>query len=295
MPAKPQTTRWSRKSAMPAGAGVSLKGEHYDDVLRLQPKLAFFEVHSENYFGAGGLPHAMLTKIRETYPLSCHGVGLSLGSAGRLSRQHLAKLKTLVERYEPALVSEHVAWCGLPGLYLNDLLPLPYTQEALGRLVDHIDETQDYLGRRILIENPSTYLRFEHSTLDEAEFMAEACQRSGAGLLLDINNVFVSARNHGFDPHEWLRKIPSDLVGEIHLAGHTVREVDGVELRIDDHGSEVPTEVWGLYADMIARLGPVPTLIEWDSNVPGLPVLVNQAQLAERILSEERVMGAAHG
>jgi len=286
---------WTRTPPMPKGAGISLKAEHYHDVLEKQPKVAFFEVHSENYFSQGGAPHAMLTKIRDQYALSCHGVGLSLGSADRLSQCHLKRLKALIDRYQPELVSEHVAWCGLPGLFLNDLLPLPYTQEALTRLVDHIDETQNYLGRRILIENPSTYLSFEHSTMDEAEFMAEACLRSGAGLLLDLNNVYVSASNHGFDPHDWLRKIPADSVGEIHLAGHTVRDVDGVEIRIDDHGSEVPTPVWGLYADMIAQLGPVPTLIEWDSNLPPLAVLVNQAQLAERILSEERVMGAAHG
>ena len=280
---------------MPAGAGISLKAEHYHDVLEARPKLAFFEVHSENYFGAGGLPHAMLTKIREDYALSCHGVGLSLGSAGRLNPMHLKRLKALVDRYQPELVSEHVAWCGMPGLFLNDLLPLPYTDETLNHLCAHIDETQNYLGRRILIENPSTYLSFEHSTMDEAEFIAEACLRTGAGLLLDLNNVFVSACNHGFDPHAWLRKIPDDIVGEIHLAGHTVRDVDGVEIRIDDHGRAVSVPVWGLYADMIARLGPVPTLIEWDSAVPDLATLVNQAQLAERILSEERVMGVAHG
>jgi hypothetical protein len=242
-------------------------------------------VHSENYFG-GGRPLAFLEAARADYPLSLHGVGLSLGSAGPLDPTHLARIKTLMARVEPTLVSEHVSWSITGGVYLNDLLPLPYTEEALRVVCAHVAETQEFLGRQILVENPSTYLQFTHSTIPEWEFMAAIAGRTGCGLLLDVNNIYVSAANHGFDMHAYVDAMPREAVKEIHLAGHAVREIGEVVLRIDDHGSAVCDAVWQLYRAALARLGPVPTLIEWDSNIPELEVLVAEAQTADRILTD---------
>jgi len=277
---------------IPARAGIGLRHHHYGAVLESRPGVGWLEVHSENYFG-GGRPLAYLEAIRADYPLSLHGVGLSLGTDGPLDRAHLARIKALIARVEPGLVSEHVSWSVTGGVYLNDLLPLPYTEESLRVICAHVWETQEFLGRPILIENPSTYLQFAHSTIPEWEYIAEIVHRTGCGLLLDVNNIYVSAGNHGFDAQRYLAAMPAAAVQEIHLAGHTVRDLDGTTLRIDDHGSAVCDDVWQLYGAAIARLGPVPTLIEWDSNVPDLPVLVAEAEKADRLASEARDAAAA--
>ena len=268
---------------MPKGAGIGWRHPHYQALLENRPDIAWIEVHSENYLG-GGRPLAYLEKARADYPLSLHGVGLSLGTDGPPDRTHLARIKALVDRIEPTLVSEHVSWSVTGGVYLNDLLPLPYTEESLQVICAHVQETQDVLGRTILVENPSTYLQFTHSTIQEWEYVAAIVDRTGCGLLLDVNNVYVSAGNHGFDARRYLEAMPAEAVQEIHLAGHTVRDLGGATLRIDDHGSVVCDAVWELYASAVARLGPVPTLIEWDSNLPELPVLLAEAEKADRIL-----------
>jgi len=270
-----------------AGAvGIALKHQHYRDWSATPPPVAWLEVHSENYFG-GGRPIATLETLRADYPVSLHGVGLSLGSAGPLDITHLDRLAALTRRIEPMLVSEHLSWSSAAGAYLADLLPLPYTEEALKVFCDHVAETQEHLNRRILIENPSSYLTFEHSTIPEWEFLAAVVARTGCGLLLDVNNVYVSACNHGFDSGRYLSALPAEAVGEIHLAGHTVRHVAGREVRIDDHGSAVCDAVWALYAETIARIGVRPTLIEWDSAVPPLSGLVAEAEKAGRILAAQ--------
>jgi uncharacterized protein (UPF0276 family) len=269
---------------IPASAGIGLRHPHHRALLASERCTGWLEAHPENYMSGGWSSH-VLDRMRETYPISLHGVGLSLGGAGRLDVEHLERLRRLVRRIEPGLVSEHVAWCGHEGLYLNDLLPLPWTEEALANLVAHVDQTQTALGRPILIENPSSYLAFRHAEMREEEFLIETCRHSGCGILLDVNNVYVSARNLGFDATAYLQAIPGDLVREIHLAGHNRREVDGVELRIDDHGSTVDPEVWALYRATIARIGPRPTLIEWDSEIPPLNLLLEEAAKADAILS----------
>ena len=270
---------------IPARAGIGLRHQHYRDVIDSLPTVGWLEVHSENYFG-GGRPLAFLEAARAHYPLSLHGVGLSLGTDGPLDRTHLARIKALIARLQPALVSEHVSWSIAGGVYLNDLLPLPYTEEALQVICGHVRETQDFVGRQILVENPSSYLQFVHSTIPEWEFVAEISRRTGCGLLFDVNNVYVSACNHGFDAQAYVEAMPRAAVQEIHLAGHAVRAIGDATLRIDDHGSAVCEAVWQLYAAALRRLGPVPTLIEWDSNVPELPVLVAEAITAERFLAQ---------
>lgn len=231
--------------------------------------------------GEGGPPHSYLEALAADYPLSIHGVGMSLGGDEPLDRDHLARWRKLSERYQPALVSEHIAWSRFAGHTMHDLLPIPYTQRSLTVVCDHIDEMQNALGRPILVENPSTYLRFGEQEFAEAEFLVEVAQRSGCGLLLDINNVYVSAFNHGFDPRDWLAHIPGHLVGEIHLAGNTLLRDGDFNIRIDDHGSRVSDEVWSLYRQTVARIGARPTLIEWDTDVPQLNVLLDQAQRAD--------------
>ena len=268
-------------SPVPAKAGIGLKPQHYADLLAARPPLAFLEVHAENYMGEGGPPHRYLSALAAIYPLSFHGVSLSLGGAEALDRHHLARWRELVKRYEPALVSEHVAWSRFQDRSLHDLLPIPYTEEALDVFCAHIGEMQDAIGRRILIENPSTYVTFVQSTIPAPEFIVEAARRTGCGILLDVNNVYVSARNHGFDPRAWLADIPGALVGEIHLAGHARVSQGNHEVWIDDHGSRVVPEVWRLYRDTVARIGPRPTLIEWDTDVPVLDVLLQEAGRAD--------------
>ena len=267
---------------IPARAGVGLKAQHYQAILDETPDLGFFEVHAENYMGASGLPHHYMERIRSSYPLSVHGVGLSLGSADGVSQSHLQRLKELIGRYEPDLVSEHISWSTAGHTYLNDLLPVPYTEEVLQIVADNIDETQNSLGRQILVENPSTYVAFAGSQIPEHEFLLEIIQRTGCGLLLDVNNVFVSCENHGADPTRYLDSIPSDIVGEIHLAGHACVDVDGETFRIDDHGSAVIDEVWALYENTIKRMSHVPVLIEWDANLPDFDVLYTEAKKADQ-------------
>ena len=270
---------------IPARAGVGLKAEHYRDILNGKPDIGWFEVHPENYMGAGGPPHHYLSEIRERYPLSLHGVGLSIGADRPLDDDHIARLKGLVERYQPDLVSEHLAWSTHETSFLNDLLPVPYTDEALARVAEHVCQLQDALGRQILIENPSTYVVFESSTMSETDFLRGIVERSGCGLLLDVNNVFVSATNHGFSPDFYIDTFPVEHVGEIHLGGHAEDEDEaGYPLLIDAHDRAVVDPVWALYKRAVGRCGPIATLIEWDNNVPTWPELFAEAQCADRIL-----------
>ncbi|MDW3687297.1 DUF692 domain-containing protein [Cupriavidus sp. CV2] len=273
---------------IPARAGIGLRFKHHQAVVDERPAVAWFEVHTENYMSAGTALR-YLDAIRGDYPISLHGVGLSLGSADGLDASHLARVQRVVERIEPALVSEHLSWSVANGIYLGDLLPLPMTEEALAVVCRHVDQVQAELGRRILVENPSTYLRFCHSTIPEWEFLAELARRTGCGLLCDVNNIYVSACNHGWDTQAYLAALPPDAVGEIHLAGHSVRQLEqGRTIRIDDHGSRVAAEVWALYGQALARFGPTPTLIEWDTNIPALGVLMSEAALAEAALKGQR-------
>jgi uncharacterized protein (UPF0276 family) len=265
-------------------AGAGLKPEHQRHILEARPNVGWFEVHAENYMGAGGPPHHVLERVRALYPLSIHGVGLSIGSAEGMAPGHLTRLKTVVDRYQPFIVSEHLAWSTHDGIFLNDLLPLPYTEATLSLVARHIDEAQTVLGRRILIENPSTYLRFDGEEMPETEFLRALARRSGCGLLLDINNVVVSAANHGFDPRAYLERFPHEHVGEIHLAGHAVLESDGDALFVDTHDRTISPEVWSLFRDVIARRGGRPTLIEWDSDVPAWPDLEAEVHQAQSIL-----------
>jgi len=262
------------------GAGIGLRAAHYRAILERGPALAFLEVHAENFFAEGGQALAWLERFRECYPLSVHGVGLSLGSAEGVEELHLAKLERLVRRFEPALVSEHLSWSAAGGRHANELLPLPFTREALAAAVANIQHVQERLGRPILVENVSTYLRFGDGEMAEPEFVAEVVRRAGCGLLLDVNNIHVNARNHGFDALAYLDAIDPQTVGEIHLAGH---EAVGARL-VDTHGTRVAPEVWDLYAATLARLGPRPTLVEWDIDIPELDVLLDEAAIAARHL-----------
>jgi len=249
-----------------------------------RPGVAWFEVHTENYMGGGNaLRH--LEIVRQHYPLSLHGVGLSLGSAEGLDNVHLERVRRVVERFEPGLVSEHLSWSVVGGTYLADLLPLPMTEEALDVVCRNIDRVQCELRRRMLIENPATYLQFRHSSIPEWEFIGAVAGRTGCGILCDVNNIYVSACNHGWTTSAYLAALPPDSIGEIHLAGHTLRQLDGGRtLRIDDHGSRVASPVWALYREALARFGRVPTLIEWDTDVPPLEVLLDEAARAEIML-----------
>jgi uncharacterized protein (UPF0276 family) len=278
---------------IPARAGVGLKPEHYEHILDVFPDVGWFEVHPENYMGSGGYPHHVLAKIRDSYPLSLHGVGLSIGAAAALDRDHLARLSALVSRYEPGLVSEHLAWSTHDGAFLNDLLPLPYKEATLDHVVRHVDQMQMALGRQVLIENPSTYVTFSSSEMSEVEFLSELAWRSGCGLLLDINNVFVSASNHGFDAARYVDAFPMKYVSEIHLAGYAqIADDDGSHLLIDAHDRAVQRSVWTLYERVISRWRPLPTLIEWDNEVPAWPHLHAEAAKAERIMTSGRIAHA---
>jgi len=261
-------------------AGIGLRTPHYQAMIETRPDVAFLEVHSENFFGDGGQPLKYLARFRQDYPISTHGVGLSLGSADALDREHLRKLKRLVDRIEPALVSEHLCWIGVNGRFLNDLLPLPYTTESLVHIVDRVSELQDYLQRDVMVENVSSYLEFAESSIPEWEFVREVSQRSGCRLLLDVNNIYVNATNHDFDARVYLDAIAPGSVGEIHLAGFE----DAGDVLIDTHGSPVSDEVWRLYEYALQRFGNVPTLIEWDTDIPELAVLLGEAEKANHIL-----------
>lgn len=272
---------------IPAQAGIGLRAEHYRAVLDEPPAVAWLEVHPENYFGVGGEPLRVLEQVRRDYPLSFHGVGLSLGSTDPLADDHLGHLARLIERFQPGLVSEHLSWSSVDGIYFNDLLPLPYTEEALDHFVERVARVQERLGRQLLIENPSTYLEYLDSRIPETEFLVAVARRSGCGILLDVNNVYVQGRNHGFDPAAYLDAIPAELIGEVHLAGHTVNRFDDGELVIDTHDQPVGDPVWALYGRLVGRIGRRPTLIEWDAALPPLDVLVAEAARAQAVLNAE--------
>lgn len=286
---------------VPALAGIGLKGQHCDEIVAglrrpegdfkkagVLASVSWFEVHSENYMGAGGPPHRDLEAIRRDYPLSVHGVGLSLGSAQGLDENHLTRVKAVVDRYQPGLVSEHLSWSIADGVYLNDLAPLPYTAEALDTVCANVARMQDALGQTVLIENPSTYLQFNHSEMSEPDFVAAMVRRTGCNVLFDVNNVYVSAVNHGVEPARFLAQyldaLDPECIREIHLAGHHVTAFEGRPLLIDNHGSPVSPRVWEMYRETLRRTGPVATLIEWDCNIPELAVLCAEAVKAADIL-----------
>ncbi|MFO1434255.1 MAG: DUF692 domain-containing protein [Candidatus Competibacteraceae bacterium] len=283
MPTEPSSVG---PGTIPAQAGVGLRAPHYRDFLEERPAIGWLEVHPENYFVNGGKPLYFLERIRSHYPLSLHGVGLSIGSTDPLDIDHLNRLKELIKRFEPALVSEHVSWGSVDGRFHNDLLPLPYTEEALEHMVGRVAQVQDHLGRQILLENISSYLEYEISSIPEWEFITTLARRTGCGLLLDVNNIYVNACNHGFNPDIFLNAIPGDLVQEIHLAGFTLNTFDDGRILIDTHSRPVCEEVWALYRRTIRRFGPIPSLIEWDSELPPLSILLAEARRADSILQE---------
>ncbi|KMT57352.1 MNIO family bufferin maturase [Pseudomonas fildesensis] len=283
----PHTPSLAQAPGLPSRAGLGLKNQHFVEVLETSPDIGFFEVHAENYMVAGGPFHHYLGLIRAQYPLSLHGVGLSIGGEGPLNREHLARLATLIERYQPQSFSEHLAWSSHGPVFLNDLLPLAYDAATLGRVCEHVDQVQSTLKRPMLLENPSTYLQFQRSTLDETDFISEIIRRTGCGLLLDVNNVYVSCINHQRNALSYIDSLPLHAVGEIHLAGFA-EDTDslGDRLLIDDHGAPINNAVWQLYEQVLARIGPVPTLIERDNQVPAFSVLLAEAQHARRYLSQ---------
>ena len=272
---------------LPRRAGVGLKPEHYGDIFANRPDMGFFEVHAENYMGEGGLPHRALTDIRRDYSVSVHGVGLSIGAERGIDPEHLMRLKAVVDRYQPGMVSEHLAWSTHDSIFLNDLLPVPYTQAVLDRVVAPIDEVQTALGRQILLENPSTYVAFAESEMDETDFIREVQSRAGCGLLLDVNNVFVSATNQQYSPEGYIAAFPLEHVREIHLGGHATDSDDsGDTLLIDAHDREVADPVWALFARVLERTGRLPTLIEWDNDIPDWPTLAGDAARADAVMDE---------
>ena len=280
-------TRSPQRSApLPAAPGVGYKAQHYSDIIADARPVGWLEIHAENYMGDGGRPIAQLRHLAERFPISVHGVGLSIGGEGALDPEHLARLKHLCDWLNPASFSEHLAWSSHDSDFLNDLLPLPYTDATLTRVADHIDQVQDVLGRRMLLENPSSYLAFAESTWSEPDFLRELTRRTGCGLLLDVNNVFVSATNLGFDPRGYVDAFPLDAVGEIHLGGHDADQDDhGAPLLIDSHGAPIADPVWTLLDHVLAASGPRPVLVEWDNDVPAWPVLAAEAQRAEQALA----------
>jgi len=284
--------RANRGDSMPARAGIGLRAAHHLRVLSESPAVAWFEAHTENYFADGGAHVEALARIRASYPLSLHGVGLSLGSADPLNLEHLARVRRAVNRFEPELVSEHLSWSSIDGRFANDLLPLPYTDEALRHVSARIAQAQDYLGRRILIENVSSYLQFGCSKMPEWEFLAGVAKESGCGILLDLNNIYVAARNGGFEAQRYLEAIDPHTVQEIHLAGHGAVQFDGHELLIDTHGAPVCDAVWELYRTALRRFGEVPTLIEWDTDIPALEVLMAEAAKADSLRADARALAA---
>lgn len=274
------------ETALPQRAGLGLKPEHYAEILSDAPAIGFFEVHAENYMGAGGPPHRYLEAIRARYPLSLHGVGLSIGGDAPLDKAHLQRLRHLVERYQPESFSEHLAWSTHDSAYLNDLLPLPYTPATLANVVAHVDEVQQVLGRRMLLENPSTYVLFAESVIDEIDFLATVAARTGCGLLLDVNNVMVSSVNHGLDPNAYVDRFPLELVGEIHLAGYDeTADEAGARLLIDAHGSRVSADVFALFEHTLATAGTRPVLVEWDNNVPDFATLADEASRVDAAIA----------
>jgi hypothetical protein len=275
----------SAATALPLTSGLGFKPQHFEEIQATWPGVGFFEVHAENYMVAGGPMHHQLEQLRENYAISMHGVGLSLGGAAPLDKVHLERLGTLIRRYEPAEFSEHLAWSGHGGLHFGDLLPLPWNDESLQRVCQNIDQAQNHLRRRLLLENPATYLAFESSTLAEAQFLTEVLCRTGCGLLLDVSNAYVSAINHGHSALDYLESLPLHAVGELHLAGFA-RDLGSaqVPLLIDDHGAAIDEAVWALYRKIVERLGPTPTLIEWDNNIPPFATLLAEANRAREFM-----------
>jgi uncharacterized protein (UPF0276 family) len=280
------------RGPMPVDAGIGLRAQHHLHVLAESPQAAWFEAHSENYFADGGSHVECLSRIRERYPLSLHGVGLSLGSTDPLNPEHLASLRRVVARFEPLLVSEHLSWSSVGGRFANDLLPLPYTEEALRHVSSRIAQVQDALGRQILLENVSSYFEYTVSTLTEWAFVAGVAAESGCGILLDLNNIYVAAHNHGFACHDYLQGIPVHVVQEFHLGGFSRVDLDGRELLIDTHGSPVCEAVWDLYGAALQRFGNIPTLIEWDTDIPGFDVLWAEARKADSLRSARHAVAA---
>jgi uncharacterized protein (UPF0276 family) len=264
------------------GAGIGLRSRHYQEILDTKPPVPWFEVLSENYFGAGGLPIYHLERVREHYPVTLHGVGMSLGSADPLNFDYLARLKKLAKKIEPVYISDHLAWISIDGRHVHDLLPLPYTEETLTHFADRVCQVQDYLGCRLLIENPSSYMGFKNFDMTEWEFLQELVKRADCDLLFDVNNVYVSSKNHGFDPVEYLHALPANRIKEIHLAGYEEQD----NYLFDTHGYRVHPPVWELYRETIQHLGPVPTLIEWDNNIPEFEVLIDEASKAQKVLTD---------
>lgn len=273
------------RGGLTAAAGIGLRSVHVAEVIATRPAVPWLEVHAENYMALGGPALAALERIRESYPVAVHAVGLSLGSADPLDARHLGRLRALVDRIQPALVSDHLSWSGLGGRYVNHLLPLPCTDETLHLVCAHVGQAQDVLRRRLLVENPSSYLRFSESPIPEPDFLAEVARRTGCGLLCDVNNIYVTSVNLGFDPIAYLDALPADAVEELHLAGHSVNDADGVSILIDDHSARVAPEVWALYTHALSRVGPRPTLIEWDSEIPALSVLLEEARQAGALMN----------
>lgn len=279
------------RGPIPAAAGIGLRAQHHADVLS-GSSAAWLEAHTENYFADGGPQVDALLEIRASYPLSLHGVGLSLGSTDPLNTQHLRNVRRTAERFEPALLSEHLSWSSVGGRFANDLLPLPYTEEALRHVSERIAQVQDYLGRQILVENVSSYLEFACSHMPEWDFMAGIAEESRCGILLDLNNVYVSAQNHGFDAHQYLNALPPRAVQEFHLAGHDRIDWIGRQLLIDTHGAAVCDAVWDLYRTALLRFGALPTLIEWDTDIPALDVLLEEADKADSIRAHVHAVAA---
>ncbi len=282
-----------RGSGLPCKAGVGLRHPHVQQFLEQRPTVGFLEIHSENYLGVGGPRLRSLLDLRRDYDISCHGVGLSLGSAEGLNDDHLHRLRDLFLQVQPAAISEHVSWSVVDGIYVNDLLPLPYTEEALNVLCRNITKAQDVFGRPLLLENPSTYLELQSSVIPEAEFLAEMVRRTGCGLLLDLNNLYVSASNNGIDTDRWLSCLLPQSIGEIHLAGHS-KAADHSGLLLDDHGSPVAQPVWDLFIKAVHSIGPRPVLIEWDTRIPELPALMAEMAHAQQILDQINATVAHH-
>lgn len=280
------------KAALPAAAGIGLRALHHGALRAARAPIGWLEAHAENYFPLGGAQPAILEQLRANYPLALHGVGLSIGSADPLDLRHIEQLRRLIRRFEPALVSEHLCWGAIGGTHLNDLLPLPYSEEALRHVVSRVHELQQRLERQVLIENVSSYLEFTGSTMSEWDFLCALVETTGCALLLDVNNVYVSACNHGFDPSHYISALPTAAIAEIHLAGHDVRQIGDCELRIDTHAHPVCDEVWSLYRHAIACHGRVPTLIEWDTDIPPLDVLVAEAARADAAALEAHAAAA---
>ncbi len=277
---------------IPAKAGVGLRAEHYKDAADKPGAVSWYEVHPENYFGLGGVPHHYLELIRRDHPVSFHGVGMSIGSVDQLDKGHLKRLRELIDHYQPGHVSEHLSWSSVNGTYFNDLLPIPYTEEALDHVTEKVQQVQEELNQQLIIENASTYLEYTSSTIPEWDFTNALAKRTGCGLLLDVNNVYVNARNHGFSARKYLSEVDPRYVKEIHLAGHTVKSVNETEIRIDTHNQLICDQVWELYQYAISRTRKMPTLVEWDTDLPDFSILLNEVAQAQTLMDQSCAQAA---